>query len=205
MSLVGLLAWAAQPAMAEPAASGSRHDDAPAANAGAPKDGETHVRGHRPNAHHDDARGAPAGANELQTAPSHRVGRKPNVLPQPPHAVSVPIRPHHWPTGVSSGPTRNAIGIAIERRPAKTAPTLHPLWLAAGSTGLPKNPVAGIGAATGSGLVHPGTAVIPTPPRPTGINGTGLTHVGAGPGTIGGAPRTTTGINGTSFRPKHGG
>jgi hypothetical protein len=36
------------------------------------------------------------------------------------------------------------------------------------------------------------------------INGTGITHTGSGPGTVGGTPKNTAaGINGSAMRPKH--
>jgi hypothetical protein len=201
-----LLAWTAQPAMAEPAASAARGDAAPKDGAQGAAAADVHARGHHPDARGDDARGAPAEANELQVAPTRRLSRKPYVFPQPHHAVGGPIRPQHWPTGISSGPARNAIGIAIDHGSAVRAPpALRPLWAVAGPTGLPKNPTANIGAtATANGLVHQGTAA-PILTHPTGITGTGMVRAGAGAATIGGPTRATTGINGTSFRPKHGG
>ena len=204
LAALPLLAWAVQPTVAEETAAG-----VPTPNASAPKDGahDTHARGPHPDARGDDARAAPADANEPQVPPTHRVSRKPYVFPRPHHTLSMPARPHHWPTGISSGPARNAIGVVVDRGGGRTVPAFRPMWRAAGPAGLPKVATPGIGTpVTTNGLVRQNTgALIPNPPRSAGINGTGTVRVGSGPGTIGGAPRTTTGINGTSFRPKHGG
>jgi hypothetical protein len=35
------------------------------------------------------------------------------------------------------------------------------------------------------------------------ITGTGISRPGSGPASVGGAPKSTTGINGTNTKPKH--
>jgi len=46
------------------------------------------------------------------------------------------------------------------------------------------------------------TVTITVPNRAT-ISGTGVLRSGSGPAKLGGPAKTTSGINGTSFRPKH--
>jgi hypothetical protein len=82
------------------------------------------------------------------------------------------------PTGVpGSQTTTNAIGIEVPRNTG-------------GSNGLRHGPGA-------RPLASPGATA--TSPR-LGLNGTGMSRPGSGPGRIGGAPSGTGGLNGTSFR-----
>ncbi len=206
-TLIPLLALAVQSTMAEPA-SGARGDEAVAQNGG-PKDGahSGDTRDAHGRASQRDRDSAPADANELSAPPIHRVSRKPYVFPRPRHALSAPVRPQHWPIGVNRGPARNAIGIVTDRGSGRTIPGSRPLWLAASPTGFSKGPAPSmrLPAPTNISVRQSTGGLIVSPPRAPGITGTGMARIGSGPGTIGGTPRTTTGINGTSFRPKHGG
>jgi hypothetical protein len=110
-------------------------------------------------------------------------------------AVKVaPIRLPH-PTGPISpgGPARNAIGVV-------------PVDARAGAThfaSIPANPGTGLPiSARSSVYVSFGQTAVPVPPRGL-VNGAPVQHVGSGPGTLGGPARVATGINGTTFKPKH--
>jgi hypothetical protein len=105
---------------------------------------------------------------------------------------------HPHPAGPISatGPARNAIGVI-------------PVDVHGGATHLasiPANPGRGPGGLPNPAhdLVHvpPMPAAVPIPPRGL-VNGTAVRHVGNGPGTLGGPASVTTGINGTTFKPKH--
>jgi hypothetical protein len=71
-------------------------------------------------------------------------------------------------------------------------------------------PPHGIGPGTNSigvGATHPvapaGNVRPPIPPQTPGINGTTIGHIASTSGTVGGPAKPRTGINGTSFRPRH--
>src|SRR5262249_913860 len=102
---------------------------------------------------------------------------------------------------------RNAIGV-LEPRASTPNTAASPLRIPAQGPG-----VAGaIGHAGPNGLrtpveganrLAPNTApYVPAAPG-SGLNGTGITRPGSGMATVGGAAKTgTTGLNGSSFRPK---
>jgi hypothetical protein len=105
---------------------------------------------------------------------------------------------HPHPAGPISpaGPARNAIGvIPVDVHGSAAHFASIPANPGHGSSG-PPNPARN--------LVHapPMQTAVPTPPRGI-INGTAVQHVGSGPGTLGGPARIATGINGTTFKPKH--
>jgi len=143
----------------------------------------------------DGAANTPAiGARPL---PIPRVTSRPikELLPKP---FTFP-KPHvrHAPAFAIAAPARNAIGVPLDRalvaRPAAVTPGIsaHVKGTSSGPAG---------GTAMHQIVVPP----IPSGPPNIGLNGTAISRIGTGPATVGGAARFTTGINGTSIRPKHG-
>ena len=105
---------------------------------------------------------------------------------------------HQRPAGPISptGPARNAIGvIPVDVHSGATHLAAIPVNPGRGPIGLPNPPRNWV-------RVPPVPAAVPTPPHGL-INGTTVQHVGSGPGTLGGPARLATGINGTTFKPKH--
>lgn len=149
----------------------------------------------------EDAKNGPADLPAINATPppGARVTARPikDLLPKPFRAASPPVHVRRPPAFAIAIPARNAIRIPLDRSPtAKLNPT-------AGVTPAAKFP--GAAGPTGAIVVpHQGIASVPTRPRNPGLSGTAIHHVGIGPATVGGAARFTTGINGTSFRPKHG-
>jgi hypothetical protein len=124
---------------------------------------------------------------------------------KPHRAAILPRLPLQSPAA-TVGPARNAIGLRLFN-PAVGKPidAPRPLPPPATASALPKNgPIGVTPSAVGGAVVHPTVAPPSVTGQVAGINGTGLIRPGTGPATIGGAARNATGINGTSFRPKHG-
>jgi hypothetical protein len=115
---------------------------------------------------------------------------KPFVFPKP-H-----IR--HAPAFAIAAPTRNSIGVALDRPPFARPAAVTP-GIGASAKDASRSPAGGMTA------LH---QTVPPPllsgPRNTSLSGTTITRIGTGPATVGGAAHVTTGINGTSLRPKHG-
>jgi hypothetical protein len=101
--------------------------------------------------------------------------------------VTVQQMPHPKPDGAV---TRNAVGMAVLGGAAAVqGPTVA---RGPGDPGLHRPTTVMTGRA----------AAAPTATHPSAINGTTITHIGAGPGMIGGPVKDRSGINGTSLRPK---
>jgi hypothetical protein len=104
--------------------------------------------------------------------------------------VTVPQMLHPKPDGAV---TRNAVGMAVPGGTGGAAAVQGPT--------VPRGP-------GDPGLHRPTTvmtgraAAAPAATHPTAINGTTITHIGAGPGVIGGPVKDRSGINGTSLRPR---
>lgn len=148
-----------------------------------------------------DARNGTADLPAINATPPPvaRVTTRPikDLLPKPFRAASPPVHVRRPPAFAIAIPARNAIGIPLDR------PPIAKLNLTAGVNPAAKSP----GAASpigGIAALHPGNTSVPPLSRNPGLSGTTLRRVGIGPATVGGAARFTTGINGTSFRPKHG-
>jgi hypothetical protein len=181
--------------------------------------GGVSARGHQyPGAAENAKAGLAAGAIDTTIPPGHRMLRAPgknnlwNTLAKPRHATTSVRegrrqRPDHDPMG---GVKRDAVGVplanaatakpsdAIRQFPG-TAAAVGPPRTAAGTvttitTGLPTSPIR-----QSAGPAAPASI----PVARTGISGTGIVHTGSGPATLGGAAKNTTGINGSTFRPKH--
>jgi hypothetical protein len=112
------------------------------------------------------------------------------------------------PAGANAIPARNAIGLSLQPGANRIDTARKSAFLPAASAA-PNVVAAGPPAINASKL-----AVQPRPPGPapvspattlrtTSINGTTMNRNGSGPGGIGGPARSATGINGTSFRPRH--
>lgn len=150
-------------------------------------------------------------AIDLHQPPGRRTD--PRLLKElaPKPLVSHPPGPvHRAPPEPITGPPRNAIGVPIGSTPAAPSIVARPSPPSGvNATGtLPSRSPMGSPAAAPPPLpvLRPGipAPVIPAPPHTTGLNGTGITRPGSGPAVIGGGGQATTGINGTSIRPKHG-
>jgi hypothetical protein len=182
---------------------------------GAPQGGTTTetgtgAHGHRTPAVGNGVQGGAAGAPPVDASipPAHRITRQSvkDLLPKPPHAINRPNHNQHQPPAENANPVRNAIGIPLGNATIPKPDAPRPPSVPTGTT--PKTPSQGVAATTTGG-----TSIRPLVPVPTigldtahraGLNGTGMSRVGSGPAVLGGAARTTTGVNGTSFRSKHG-
>ena len=147
----------------------------------------------------------------LHQPPGHRTDpRLLKELAPKPLASHPPGPVHRAPPEPITGPPRNAIGVPIGGTPVAPSIVARP------------SPPSGVNATASVPLRSPiGSPVPPPPPLPVlrpvvpapvitapprtmGLNGTGITRPGSGPAMIGGGHQATTGINGTSIRPKHG-
>lgn len=122
-------------------------------------------------------------------------------------STNLAVRPQGLPANTSGGVVRNAVGALAPSGPTTPHPDAGhrpPGFVPSGNSG------------------SSGTAGPPGPPGPpgpnlhvsphvntvihatvgTGINGNNFGHLASGPGTVGGAARATTGVNGTSLRPR---
>ena len=194
----------------EAAAHGDRHGAAPANEAPPPHDSHpaTGARSGAPvgtglHPSKDTPDGAAhAPAIGVRPFSGHRATIRSikELLPKP-FEASKPRQVRHPPAFAIAAPARNAIGIPLDHPPIArpvvvTSPATAP-GAAAKNTGA-------TGPAGGMALLHQGIPPTPLAPHGTGLNGTAIRQVGTGPATVGGAARVTTGIDGTSFRPKHG-
>jgi len=112
----------------------------------------------------------------------------------------LPARLHPLNPAVPSTPVRNAIGVRIDTGAAARTTTM-PHWSQSPTrAGTGATPMAAPPSITNAW--RPGAAV-PAPAARGALNGTALVHRGSGAPVIGGPAKTTTGINGTTLRPKH--
>jgi hypothetical protein len=188
---------AAHAALAQQATGNGAGRTAPPAHAGAP-----------PLERGKGAAAGPAGI-DVRQSPGHRTDPRllKELAPKPfgSHPTS-PVR--RAPPEPITGPPRNAIGVPLGSTPAQPAIVARPSPpFGVNATGpVPSRSPMGSPAAPPILPVLRPVVPAPTvlvPPRTTGLNGTAITRPGSGPAMIGGG-RTTTGINGTSIRPKHG-
>jgi hypothetical protein len=170
---------------------------------------------------------APAKESGSAAAPiDTRIGVLP-VLKKSPGAVEKKATGPAGPSSVNSarqgsphdvtGVTRNAIGVPVDARVTAKGISPGAQDHAPNAIGMPKNPAGGPMANQMGN--HMGTVTIarpsfgaaamrgpvsgPIPQNRAVITGTGMNRPGSGPGTVGGAARNTTAINGTVIRPKH--
>lgn len=148
--------------------------------------------------------GAQVPAIDARQFPGHRPTSRPikDLLPKP-YRFPKPaahVRPQP-PAPVA--PANNAIGIPLGHAPIAKPVVVTP---PPGTSTAAKPPSGGIAPVPSLTATPRQTVPPPMPPLPRNpaLNGTAFTRIGTGPATVGGVPRTTTGINGTSIRPKHG-
>lgn len=190
--------------IAAPAASAQQATDK-----GAPRAASQTQTGAPPVEKGKGAAADPSGI-DLHQPPGRRTD--PRLLKElaPKPFVSRPTGPvHRAPPEPITGPPRNAIGVPIggtQPGPASVARPSPPSGVNAAAPVPSRGPMVSPVAPPTSPVLRPvvPAPVVSVPPRATGLNGTAITRPGSGPATIGGNARTTTGINGTSIRPKHG-
>ena len=186
------------------------------------RQGERSRQGDRPAKESAPAKESGSGAAPIDT----RIGVLP-VLKKSPAAVEKKATGPAGPSSVNSarqgsphdvtGVTRNAIGVPVDARVTAKGISPGAQDHAPNAIGMPKNPAGGPMANQMGN--HMGTVTIarpsfgaaamrgpvsgPIPQNRAVITGTGINRPGSGPGTVGGAARNTTAINGTVIRPKH--
>jgi hypothetical protein len=145
----------------------------------------------------------------LHQPPGHRTDPRllKELAPKPPMSHPTSPVPRAPPEPIT-GPPRNAIGVPIGSTPAVPSIVARPSPPSGVNATGPvpsRSPMGGPAAPSTLPVLRPvvPAPAVPVPPRTTGLNGTTITRPGSGPAMIGGG-RTTTGINGTSIRPKHG-
>lgn len=209
------------PAPAPPAAS----DSAAQNHAGPPPDthnGNSKARREKS----DNADRSREGSNDQGTKPGLKHGNKTGDTSLDKLEISVPRRPpktsardrlfrkieavkvvhvNHPRANTRTppvGPVRNAIGVISTDAHGNSEPHQGPSPSANHVASIPAN--GPIGPNPAPNTVHPplGQTGVTPPPHGT-INGTTVQHVGIGPNTLGGPSRPATGINGTTFKPKH--
>jgi hypothetical protein len=164
----------------------------------------------------DDGYGSAIRRGVFPKSPIGGLNTKKTARPTVPALPTLPPLPHNGPditrTPIGAALPGSTTGRQVRHQPGfMTGHTANIGTLPRNTAGLGTNNVGpyhgmpgsnAVGAPNTTGVRHLPTPVVTSPITPlhvTGVNGTTMSRVAAGPSSIGGPSKPNTGINGTTF------